>query len=448
MNTLQGLVVDKSFEERSDLYFCVVYENLYPKTSNSRRLILDDSSIVLELDNVEGYSFFDYYRELYKETYLNSLEVPHLVYTGLGNIRQLESLFYDKETIEYLNQHGLEIYLYETLLFDLLPKKKFYVNDNQKYPGDYINFRFESYTKDFYCFEMESIEEFVQNNNLTKVRVYTCEDLSKDLFKDNYSFEVDTREIFFESLLEIVEGQGNSYQLPTNNKETPVTLTHKFWSGNWRYDPHRHIIASILSTKESQISWYYTNTIEQIKDKFWFDITQWKNYNRIKEAGNNLSKNAPYVLDLDVPAVEVDKNSLWFIPTSEFFCPGSVPVPYDRYQQCFCAVVTESNYAHPLPTFSEKTINAVKANVPFIVVSSAGTLQYLKKLGFKTFDKFWDESYDLEENHEKRLQKIVDLIDYIDSWDLDKMNGLRHQMKDILDHNYKLLFSFRQPSLP
>jgi hypothetical protein len=185
-----------------------------------------------------------------------------------------------------------------------------------------------------------------------------------------------------------------------------------------------------------------------MQDKFWFDITNWRDYDRIKTSGDNLSANVPYILDLQVPAIEVDKNSLWFIPTTEFFCPGSVPVPYNTYQQCFCAVVTESNYAHPLPTFSEKTVNAIKAKVPFVLVSSAGTLEYLKKLGFMTFDKFWDESYDRELNHELRLQKIIKLIDYIDSWDLDKMNSLRYQMKDILDYNYRLLLTFRQPCQP
>jgi hypothetical protein len=437
--------MDSSFEERSELYFCVVYENLYPTKAHSRRLILDDSSIITDSDIVSGYSFFDYYRELYKNTYLDKLLVPHLVYTGLGNIRQLETMIYDKTTQDYLNQQGLEIYLYETLLFDLLPKKKFYVNDNQKYPGDYINFRFETQGSDFYCFEMESIEEFVRNNNLTKVRVYTCEDLSKELFNDKYSFEVDTREIFFESLLEVVEEHANSYQLPTKHLKETSEITHKFWSGNWRYDIHRHVIAAVLSEKSSKISWYYTNSIDQITDKFWFDITQWKDYVRIQQAGQHLSSNAPYILDLDFPAVEVDKNSLWFIPTTEFFCAGSVAVPYLTYQQCFCSVITESNYAHPLPTFSEKTVNAIKAQVPFILVSSSGTLAYLKKLGFRTFGDFWDESYDDETNHEQRLQKIIQLLDDIDSWDLDKMKSLRLQMKEILDYNYQLLFRFTQP---
>lgn len=436
--------MDTRFEERSELYFCVVYENLYPTKFQKRRLILDDSSVVAETQFTNGYSFFDYYNELYKQTHLTTLTIPHLVYTGLGNIRQLETLIYDNTIIQYLNTHGLEIYLYETLLFDIEPKKKFYVNDNQLYAADYINFRFEINATNFYCFEMESIEQFVQNNNLTKVKVYTCEDKSAELFSKKYSFDVDTREIFLESLLEETSSSANSYQLPIANQEYKE-ITHKFWCGNWRYDVHRHIVAASLYNKSSIISWYYTNSIDDIKDNYWFDIAQWKNYAQLSRDSDMLAMTAPHIIDLNFPRVSVDKNSLWFIPTEEFFCAGSVAVPFHAYKSCFCAIVTESNYAHPLPTFSEKTINAVKAKVPFIVVSSAGTLAYLKKLGFKTFDKFWDESYDNEPNHETRLQQIIALIEDIDTWDLDKMKSLRHHMKDILDFNYNLLFTFKQP---
>ena len=47
---------------------------------------------------------------------------------------------------------------------------------------------------------------------------------------------------------------------------------------------------------------------------------------------------------------------------------------------------------------------------PFIVVASPKYLDYLKKLGFKTFNKWWDESYDNIIDENKRKQKIKEII--------------------------------------
>ena len=111
----------------------------------------------------------------------------------------------------------------------------------------------------------------------------------------------------------------------------------------------------------------------------------------------------------------------------------------NEYEQCFCAVVTETKYSHPVATFSEKTLNAIYNHRPFILVAPPYTLEYLKKYGFQTFDKFWDESYDREENHEKRLIKIFKLIDYIDNLSITSLRSLYTSMMPLLKHNYEVI---------
>ena len=75
-----------------------------------------------------------------------------------------------------------------------------------------------------------------------------------------------------------------------------------------------------------------------------------------------------------------------------------------------------------------------------IVMGSQDSLGYLRQMGFKTFNDFWDEDYDgvAEQN---RYQKILDLIDHIAQQPIDKLADIYQQMQPILDHNYNLLMS-------
>ena len=75
------------------------------------------------------------------------------------------------------------------------------------------------------------------------------------------------------------------------------------------------------------------------------------------------------------------------------------------------------------------------------MVAPPNTVKYIKESGFKTFSDFWDEGYDSCLNHEERLIKIFQLIDWIDEQPLDKLKDMYRQMKDIVEYNYELLVS-------
>ena len=71
--------------------------------------------------------------------------------------------------------------------------------------------------------------------------------------------------------------------------------------------------------------------------------------------------------------------------------------------------------------------------LPIIVVAPPYTLEYLKTFGIKTFDKWWDESYDREENHYQRIKKIFNLIDYINSKSIEELKIMYNEMKEIIE---------------
>jgi len=116
----------------------------------------------------------------------------------------------------------------------------------------------------------------------------------------------------------------------------------------------------------------------------------------------------------------------------------------DIYGRCLINLVTETFY---LPIWnkighlfiSEKTFKPIVAKQMFIIVGPKGTLQFLKNLGFKTFDNFIDESYDqmpdnirifkaIEEL--KKITKRYDLVDleektrYIREYNHDRLKEL------------------------
>jgi len=101
----------------------------------------------------------------------------------------------------------------------------------------------------------------------------------------------------------------------------------------------------------------------------------------------------------------------------------------------FCNIVTESSTESGLIHITEKTDKCFSTGQPFVLVSGPNYLKKLHELGFKTFDKWWDESYDEEENFEKRISKIKEVIKYIGSWDLKKCENVYEEMLETLIFN-------------
>ena len=65
-------------------------------------------------------------------------------------------------------------------------------------------------------------------------------------------------------------------------------------------------------------------------------------------------------------------------------------------------------------------------------------------MGFKTFDKFWDESYDTEKSDHVKINKITQIIEYICELDHTQLMTLYESMLPILEHNYKVLKNYEQ----
>jgi hypothetical protein len=112
------------------------------------------------------------------------------------------------------------------------------------------------------------------------------------------------------------------------------------------------------------------------------------------------------------------------------------PGPPDLAQQAFLHVVTETVFDYPTVFISEKSIRPILFKRPFVLASSVGCLANIRKVGFQTFNQYWDESYDLIQDPAERMLAIIKIIDSICAKSIAELQELCVDMQDILDYNF------------
>jgi hypothetical protein len=137
----------------------------------------------------------------------------------------------------------------------------------------------------------------------------------------------------------------------------------------------------------------------------------------------------------------IDKNHYYDVPTWENQkIGGGARLNIQSHLDCFVNIVTETLFDTDSIFISEKTYKPIYLCQPFIIFGNPHTLKKLKELGYKTFDKWWDESYDNETDINEKFNKIVNILEQISEWDMDKCFEIKKEMQDILIHNYKNMF--------
>lgn len=116
----------------------------------------------------------------------------------------------------------------------------------------------------------------------------------------------------------------------------------------------------------------------------------------------------------------------------------SIRINIEAHSKTFCNIVTETQIVEETMFFSEKIIKPIFAVQPFIIIGCRSSLKKLKEFGFKTFDRWWDESYD-DAMYTERFEKIIETLEYIASWDEDKLKNVIVEMEETLVHNYNML---------
>lgn len=107
------------------------------------------------------------------------------------------------------------------------------------------------------------------------------------------------------------------------------------------------------------------------------------------------------------------------------------------YNKIFIDIVYETFYSGETFYPTEKMARPLFTKTPFIVFGPANFLKNLRKLGFKTFNKFWSEEYD-DFSGARRVLAIKKVIDNLSKLNLNQLNELYNSMTDILENNYRV----------
>lgn len=107
------------------------------------------------------------------------------------------------------------------------------------------------------------------------------------------------------------------------------------------------------------------------------------------------------------------------------------------YEQTLLSIITETIVVANTVLISEKTWKSVAVGHPFMILGSTGTLKELKKMGYKTFDQWIDESYDDAITIVEKVEIICKNIQKLKDMSLDELIKIRNEMKDICIFNQK-----------
>ena len=387
-------------------------------------LILEDNSrVLLNNYNSEPEHFYSPKIQDFKNyiELLGNIKAPYMIFNNTFDSIQLSTIRYDNETINFLNNKGLHIFLTENLMkyngsrvyHSRRNKENFLQLNNDKgiNEGIFSNPR---------CGQLDSIQDLINNNKLTNVIVYTPEHNVSTAFSRYKDMKFVWKDLYLQQFIT---------QNIDNVTAPKEDIRYTFINSNWRYEPFRHVIASYLSNYNSKISWSYQSTEECFKKSIWFTPD-----NKLLTGFNKLNNSVPLSLDVSVrePTI-INGNILDRFKLPKF---NNMPrMPNLIYSDTFCSVVTESSFLDITTYISDKTVSAIFNEMPFIIVGPPHALKTAKDMGFKTFSDYWDESYDDEFNHTKRIHKIFKVIDQIAQYSSEDLAKMYSNMQSVLIYN-------------
>jgi hypothetical protein len=124
----------------------------------------------------------------------------------------------------------------------------------------------------------------------------------------------------------------------------------------------------------------------------------------------------------------------------------SCVVPWNIYRNSWYSIVCETYTAGYTYRFiTEKTAKCLYGKRIFIMFSSAGTLDYIKSFGFKTFhSKYIDESYDKTFDDYRRAEQAWAAVEQLAKFDPVEVTAY---YQEVLDHNHALMKKLPQEQI-
>ena len=201
------------------------------------------------------------------------------------------------------------------------------------------------------------------------------------------------------------------------NRFDKVFICHNHITSKYR-SYRLHLVSNLIEQdliKHGHVSLFADNWQQTIEDpKNLLDgRARVKIYKTLKDVS------LPLVDDTESPAGDLSAN-----------------INIDTLTSALWHVVPETVYFLPKLHLTEKVFKPIVARRPFLLVAAPGNLAYLKSYGFKTFDRWIDESYDTETDHYIRIEKITEELKKLCALTSAELTQMHTEMQEVLDYNF------------
>jgi hypothetical protein len=230
-------------------------------------------------------------------------------------------------------------------------------------------------------------------------------------------------------------------------KEVDIPYPYHVWTGDvswfWNYMYYKHKDNKFNFTHDHNGSYWY-----KLHEFLYLNKAERPHRTKLydKLLKENLLENSIYTF--------VNRNPSRRLP-KKYELPGIEPENYPRwgldqditelpYIDTVCSIVSETNDNDYEVFMTEKIWKPIMAQQVFVVHGNYLYLQRLREAGFRTFGNYFDESYDLEQDPDKRIDKIVSLCKDLRT---KKWQDIYMQSKALRKHNYDTLFNKEKLSI-
>jgi len=108
---------------------------------------------------------------------------------------------------------------------------------------------------------------------------------------------------------------------------------------------------------------------------------------------------------------------------------------FDQAGESLLHLVTETVATGRRHHLTEKTFKPIALGMPFVILGTQGSLEYLRSYGFRTFEGIWDESYD-QADDSVRIERIASLLQSLDELPQSAKQDLFEQCHEVIEHNW------------
>jgi hypothetical protein len=249
--------------------------------------------------------------------------------------------------------------------------------------------------------------------------------ITSNLIEKALPFKID---IYSNGLYEIAHGQRINNLQPKNvdsMKHFGIFIGRSNWNRLW--------LASELHSKYSDksiVTFHFDPDSNYHRSQVGLDELTIRNINKVSQA-------AVFLKDCPITTHEEVK-----YPIVSPYNFKVVNLYSNIFVDIACETYTSGNTFFP----TEKTWRSIMSLTPCIIQGPKNFLKNLQKAGFKTFGRWWDESYD-QCDETFRVSEIENLIHILGNESADKLKLMYAEMLPTLVHNRDLFYKLSHTQL-